>query len=532
MSIRKALENPFAWLYGLLVLHWVLFVNYGTVDFYSFDWYVIHQWLTAAKLGLATLTVPYEVDLWSGVEPFHSLFGTRYFAMPFLIVSPQVLFLRLVSVQVFVTIQLVLAASVCFYSMILWKRHLGLSSFSAAALILMWSLNSALVARMGVGHIQLTGYFLIPAFVFGVKTLVDGLYRPRTRTDSVRCALLLSCLLFVVLLQGSVHTVYQMSLILGLVAIVFTRSFKYVCLALGVFALLAAYFILPNLLYGAYSLSLEGSADPRIIFGGYGTGFDETLRSITGIALPEASLSALTLGNVAVVLPVVFFEAAAHLILALVYPFSASFDGSWEYSVYVGPIGALLMFVGWHGFFSGDTAPGRRLLGRYRRETLVSSLVFILSLSVTSGLLWLLVHKSLGLSAIDRLPTRLLLYPLFVVLLCVSVGLDRARVRGGFLSKRWIRWGALFGLGSSLAMNSARWSFNSVSKISKIVEVTAREGKPPMVARILSVGDPNYVDTVNLGFTVTLLTLLGVVVAFRLLRRPTERRELGAPSGL
>ena len=517
-----------AWLYGLIVLHWVLFINYGTVDFFSFDWYVIHQWLSVAKLGMTTLTVPYEVDLWSGVEPFQSIFGTRYFAMPFLIVSPQVLILRMVSVQAFVTIHLVLAASVCFYSLILWKRHLGLSSFSAAVLILMWSLNSDLVARMGVGHIQLTGYFLIPAFLFGVKLLVDSLNRPRTGTDSVRCALLLSCLLFVVLLQGSVHTAYQMSLILGLVAIVFTRSFKYVILTLGVFALLAAYFILPNLLYGAYSLSAEG-ADARIVFGGYGTGFDETLRSITGIVLPEASVSALTIRNVAVVLPVVLFEVVTHLILAFVYPFSASFNGSWEYSVYVGPIGALLMLLGWYGFFSGANAPGRRLLSEYRRETGVTSLVFILSLSVVSGLLWLLVNWSVGLSAIDRLPTRLLLYPLFIALLCVSVGLDRARLRGGFLSNHWIQLGALFGLGATLAVNSARWSFNSVSKISAIVEVTAREGKPPMVARILDVSEPNYVDTVNLGFTLTLLSASGVVVAFQLLRRRAKRRELSAP---
>ena len=88
MRKLRALEHPLAWLYGLIVLHWVLFINYGTVDFFSFDWYVIHQWLSVAKLGMTTLTVPYEVDLWSGVEPFQSIFGTRYFAMPFLIVSP------------------------------------------------------------------------------------------------------------------------------------------------------------------------------------------------------------------------------------------------------------------------------------------------------------------------------------------------------------------------------------------------------------------------------------------------------------
>ena len=531
MREPKALYNPMTVLYVLLVLHWVLFVNHGSVDFYSFDWYVIHQWLTAMKLGLSTLTVPYEVDLWSGVEPFHSLFGTRYFAMPFLIVSPQVLLLGLVSVKAFVTIQLVLAASASFYSLILWKRQLALSNFAATVLILMWSLNSALVARMGVGHIQLTGYFLVPAFLLGVKLLVDCLDRSRPSAECVRCALLLSGLLFVVLLQGSVHTVYQMSVILGLVAIIFTRSFKYVLLIYGVFAFLAAYFILPNVLYGGYSLSVEGGADPRVIFGGYGTGFDETLRSVTGIVLPEASLSALTFKNFAILLPIVFFEVVTHLLFSLVYPFSASVDGSWEYSVYVGPIGALLMLLGGYGFFTGENAPGRRLLGQYRRETVVGILIFVLSLSVTSGLIWLLLQSFLGLSAIDRLPTRLFVYPLFIVFLCVSVGLDRSRLRGGLLQMRVVRWGALFGLGLSLVMNSARWSFSRVSAASQIVEVAAREGKPPLAASILDVSDPNYVHTVNLGFAISLLSVLGVIVAFWVLRRRAECPELSGTLG-
>ena len=510
-------------LYCLLVVHWVLFINYGKVDFYSFDWYAIHQWLDVAKLALRDRVIPYEVKLWSDAGPSSELFGTKYFAMPFLTVSPQVLFLRWVSVQSFITIQIVLAMSVSFYSLVLWKRYLHLSCFSASVLILMWSLNGALVGRMGVGHIQLTGYFLIPVFVYGMKLLADSTKGAASRYVPVRNALLLSCILFVVLLQGSVHTVYQMSLIVGLFGIVFVRSLKYVMLTLAVFALLASYFIFPNVMFGAYSVISQG-ADVRQIFGGYGTGFSEALRSVTSIALPDVGrLANLTANNFAWPLLVHCFAIVSHLFLALVYPFSAWTDASWEYSVYVGPVGVLLMFLGLYGFFRGRDSSGRLFLGACRKEIVLVTIVFMLSLSVSSRAIFNLVQQYVSFNAIDRLPTRMLLYPLFVLLLCMCIGLDRMKLRIPLLNHLWIKLGILATLAYSLLANSFQWSFHNISMVSRVVEYFARQEKPVFSTSILGVTDPAYRAVVNAGFAVSLLAGVGVIGALVFLQRRVAR---------
>jgi hypothetical protein len=525
--VRSLLRGgPLLALYGLILLHWVLFINYGTSDFYSFDWYLIHQWLDVAKLALVTHQIPYEVTLWSDVGPHKDLFGTKYFGMPFLILSPQVVLLRWVSIQAFATIQIILTMTVGFYALVMWKRRLHLSDFSASVLILMWSLNGALVSRMGVGHVQLTGYFLIPAFLYGLNMLWEESARPEEgeRERCVRSALLMSCFLLVVLLQGSVHTVYQMALILGLFSLVFRRSFKYVMLALGVFALMAAYFIVPNVMYGAYSLVVEGDQSRqalfcsrgdlgchRTVFGGYGTDFETTLQAVTGITLPDVSLSNLRLGNAVFFVPVALFSIVSHLILALVYPFSAWFDGSWEYSVYVGPVGLLLMVVGWVGFTYGSDAPGRYILGGYRRHVTLTAIVFALSLSVTSGVLWMALPELVGLSPVDQVPTRMLLYPLLVSWLCMSVGLDRVVDRLRVVNRLWLKGLVLTTLTLTLLLHSSMWSFHRVSMISPVVEATGRQEKPFFSTSIIEVGDSAYRTAVNAGFLVSFLAIVGVV---------------------
>lgn len=507
----QVVSNPLLLLYCLLVTHWVLFINYGKVDFYSFDWYLIHQWLDVIKLALLNHEIPYEVRLWSDSGPAPELMGTKYFAMPFLILSPQILLLRWVSVQCFITIQIILAMSAGFYSLVLWQRHLHLSRFSASVLILMWSLNGALVGRMGVGHIQLTGYFLIPAFVYVMKLFADSAKGVTSPYVPVRNALLLSCLLFVVLLQGSVFTVYQMSVIIGLYGILSARSLKYVILAFAVFSLLASYFIFPNVMFGAYSVVSQGT-DLRQVFGGYGAGFSEILRSITGIVLPEvAHLATVTAKNFAYFLLVRSFEVVGHLFFALVYSFTPWTDASWGYSVYVGPIGVLLMFLGIYGFFKERDSPGRFLLGTYRKETVLVAIIFMLSLAITSRVIFNLVQHYVSFNAIDRLPTRIFLYPFFVALLCVCVGLDRMKLRVFFLNRLWIRLGILATLAFSLLANSYHWFFFNVSMVSRVVEYSARQEKPVFSTSIIGVTDPTYRAVVNAGFAGSLVAVIGVI---------------------
>lgn len=512
-------------LYCLLVVHWVLFINYGKVDFYSFDWYAMHQWLDVAKLALQNHVIPYEVRLWSDSGPSSELFGTKYFAMPFLVASPQVLMLRWVSVQSFATIQIVLAMSASFYSLVLWKRHLHLSSFSAAVLILMWSLNGALVARMGVGHIQLTGYFLIPAFIYGMKLFLDSTKSSATGYVPIRNALFLSCILFAVLLQGSVHTVYQMSLIGVLFGIVFVRSLKYVMLTFAVFTLLASYFIFPNALFSGYSIVSQG-ADVRQVFGGYGVGFSEILRSVAGITLPEVDrLASLTATNFAWPLMVHCFAIVSHLFLALAYPFTAWTDASWEYSVYIGPVGVLLMIVGLYEFLSRRDSSGRLFIRGCRKEVVLVAIVFILSLSVSSRAIFNLIQQYVPLNAIDRLPTRMFLYPFFVLLLCMCIGLDHIRLRMPLLNHLWIKLGVLVTLACFLLANSFQWSFHNISMTSQVVEHFARQDKPVFATRIMEVTDPAYRAVVNAGFAVSLLAGVGVIGALVFLQRRIARHR-------
>jgi len=498
-------------MYLLLAVHWVLFVNYGESDFKSFDWYLIHQWLDVVVKSLNDHVFPYEVQLWDPSGPQHDLFGSKYFAMPFLNVSPQVLLLGFVSIETFITIQILIAMTVSFWSILKWQKTVGLSLFATCLVILLWILNGALVARMGVGHIQLTGYFFIPLYLLVVKNFFERMEPGVSIHEKVKWTLILALVLFVVLIQGSVHTVFQMALIFGIIPLVKPRSFPYVVAGCIAFLLMAGYFILPNISHGTVEMT-TGGHEMRVVFGGYGVGFSDELEMLTGIQLPPASLQDFSLKNSVSFIPTLFVELIAHVTLSLVYPFTASLDSSWEYSIYVGPIGFVLIVFGLKWYWKLVWENKQSVSMVFSPERILGLGVLLLSLSVVSSLLWSAMQSVVPLNAIDRLPTRIILYPLFGVFIYAALGLDRFFLNRTSRNIYPIKVLTVGMLAISLLFHSSGWSFNSVSYISRESVVDARLAKPLFDTRILEPLDNAYVQSVQLGILITSLSVLSIVL--------------------
>lgn len=168
-------------------------------------------------------------------------------------------------------------------------------------------------------------------------------------------------LLTFALLSGSVLVVWQMVLVLVLFTLVYPEKWQWTLKTFAITGLLTLPITLPILRGSPYT------HQSRVIFCGWGCASGEV--TSTGLR---------------------------HLWDGLTKKYTIDQDASWEQSLYVGPfVGIFVAFI------------YRFLRGSRDRLDSVFLAVAILSLGPIMG--WL--YNSTGLPVIDRLPTRLAIYP-------------------------------------------------------------------------------------------------------------------------
>jgi len=137
--------------------------------------------------------------------------------------------------------------------------------------------------------------------------------------------------------------------------------------------------------------------------------------------------------------------------------------------------------------------------------------VFLLSVWIFSYLLFRAAQQVIPINAIDRLPTRLLLYPLFVLLVLACVGWEKSGMVKRIQKNVPLQFLLIISFVLPVLYNSYHWSASEVSSGSKILENTLRNTKPVFDTKILDAIDPAYVRTVNVSLLVSLVSLLAIV---------------------
>ncbi|MCC6147808.1 MAG: hypothetical protein IT308_09595 [Anaerolineaceae bacterium] len=174
---------------------WGWFLNWGIIPLDFHDWSEI----TAPRLAFLKDAVT------QGALPLHMpeprallLVTDRFMAVPDVILSPQVLLLRFMSIGSFSLAQVCLLYSAGFAGLLWLRRRFQLSPAAFVFLFLLFNFNGHIVAHISIGHLTWGGYFLLPWFVILVYRLLEG-------DSSWVWVLQMAGLLFVLLLQGTFH---------------------------------------------------------------------------------------------------------------------------------------------------------------------------------------------------------------------------------------------------------------------------------------------------------------------------------------
>lgn len=206
----KKLSRVMFWLLLLIALiGWGIFLNFGDIPFDFHDWAEVN----APRLAFLKDAVT------KGELPLHmpdssALRGVtdRYMALPDMILSPQVLLLRWLSVGQFVMVDTWLMIIIGWFGMLRLRKRFSISWLNFTWIWLLFCFNGHNLTHYSVGHVTWGGNFLFGWFIGLIFELIDG-------ERGWKWTAKMAFWLFFCFLQGSFHQFVWCVIFLGFMAI-------------------------------------------------------------------------------------------------------------------------------------------------------------------------------------------------------------------------------------------------------------------------------------------------------------------------
>jgi hypothetical protein len=369
----------------------------------------------------------------SGQFPLHAdssyIIPSRYLARQNRPFSPQILLLYFLDPATYVLVNAWIFYGLGFTGLLLIRRRYHLSIVSFLSLFLLFNLNGHIAARMGVGHFEWVGYFLLPFYVLLILKMVEG------EKTGWKWLLSMSLVMLAIALQGAAHFfIYCMSFML-LLALFQPRFFSPVIKAIVLSALVSMVRILP----------------PAIQFAG-GTG----LKSLSG------------------------FASVLQVLQVFILP---SNRGLWEKAYYVGVIGfAFILYFGIIRNWAKDE----------RHRPLYLPILTMFFFSVGSIYLPLFSSHIPFLDS-QRAPTRFLIVPLVFLITLAGIqfqSLLNEWDQKGWEKKVIVLFGEAL-MAYDLLSDSRIWSLQNYSisnRATDIIEVAVGNYSDPAYMTTLTIG--------------------------------------------
>lgn len=398
-------------LFGLLLLlfFWARLLFITPTDEGFLDWYSINLQLEVARDGLGQLQIPSEV-LSLGSFDYSAYFGQSFWSFPYLIRTPDILLLSVVSNKIFIVFHTLFFLSLAYFGFIKFIRFFVDSSLLTVGAAITYFCSGIFVGRILAGHLQLIGYFFIPTFILILLSASKDYTYIRKKQSWIHLSLLLAMIAYL----GSLQTLFQMTLFLLLLGC--WRYFR-----IFVFKSLASMLILilPIIYSGSSSTSYKLDGTTRTVFDGFGWRFleYESFRN----SYDQVEYSSSFVAILGFILKHAF-EVISHLFLS-------SFDlniaieasGGLEWDIYLMPVGLVSLFC--FILFAGLRDKSNLFITKSDRPVFfVMIIFFVLSLSFVYRSIFLVFQDFFNINAIDRLPSRSIVYPL-TLLFAISCGL-------------------------------------------------------------------------------------------------------------
>ncbi|MDD5369658.1 MAG: hypothetical protein PHQ40_11265, partial [Anaerolineaceae bacterium] len=455
----------FAWLprtwaaalYLLGVAFWSKFLNWGAIPFDFHDWAEI----SAARVAFV------RDALTQGVLPLHMISSAwlrtltdRYFVLPDVISSPQMVLLWFLQTGPFILVSTVLMYTLGVIGLLWMRRKFSLSPVAFTLLFFLFNFNGHVQAHLAVGHVNWAGNFLFPWLLVLSIQLLD-------RPQGWRWVAATASLLFLLLLNGSFHQFVWSLFFLGLLGIAAYRRLFTVLKALILGGLLSAVRLLP----------------PTLELGHFSNEF------ISGYP----NLSVLASSLIGLRSPLRAYQTR------LMY----NGVGYWELDLYVGIAGALLLLYFGVFYWVRNNLRGRQ----YPQLFLPTAGLLLFSLGT---LYEPFMSIPFPLINAERVSSRMVILPFLVVSLFAAVNfqafLDQA---GQLLEVQLGSLGALLYFGRDLLRHFLAWQVTQVSAVFPYTRVD--------LARNLvgNHADPPYTNVLMVGLLITVATGVFLFLAVR-----------------
>lgn len=358
-------------LLAVIFAGWGYFLNWGDIPF------DFHDWAEVNAPRLAFLKDAFT----KGKLPLHmpdssALRGVtdRYMALPDIILSPQVILLRWMSVGTFVLVHTWILIGLGYWGLLKLKRRFSLSLLSFTWISLLFFFNGHMISHYAVGHVTWGGAFLMSWFIELVFALIEG-------ERGIRWEAKMAFLLFSIFLQGSFHQFVWCVIFLGFLALA-NWKMLFTILRSGIAAgLLSMVRIIPP--------ALQMGAFDDDFLGGYRSPI-QIVKAFVKIIAPADSLNQAKTGAVL---------------------------GWWEFDIYTGIAGLILLGLGVLAWL---------LLRNYTLgfPALICPIAVLSIFSVRNAYMLMRFFR-IPLFSGERVSSRFLLLPLLFVLIAGTAALQQ-----------------------------------------------------------------------------------------------------------
>jgi len=428
--------------YTFTIIFYVFFFNGFNLDeLIFFDWYLYQTDVHIIKLFLENPQIPGYIEFSNKNGTLVDIIGNFLPSYPYTLRSPDIFLLKFLNEHHFILIHTLIIAFISLLFLRKISKYFELQNFGFVFLAITWMMSGSILANIGVGHTQTIGNLLIPGFIYYCFKVKNSNSEPQE-------VIKLSLLMFVVLLLGGTQTFYHMIVICILFALFYYRVKIKFFIAVTLSCLLGAFAIVPIVLYSPYRL-LPNNNSIREVFDGYGYKFlGNDVKSI----IIEFNF------NLNEVIKIIFasiyhvIEIIAHVLHSAFSPWNLQYDLGWERTFFLGWGVILILLTHCLIFRKSINLPYFS-----KQDFIIFTILFVFSLSLIMRILFSFMQQFIPISAIDRIPSRYILYPAFILLICVAKILDKVHHR--YLTFSYL---IFFIQIFTLVANSYNWKINRV----------------------------------------------------------------------
>lgn len=220
-------------LLGLLI--WGIFLNFGAIPFDFHDWAEVNvPRIAFLKDAISRGELPLHMQDASALRGVTD----RYMALPDVILSPQLILLKWVTVGDFILLHIWLLYAIGFLGLVALKKELNLSLLAFTWMFLLFNFNGHLTAHISVGHVTWAGSFLFSWVILRAFEFLRGATGWRWITKT-------AFLLFFLFLQGAFHQYVWSLIFLGMLIFSSRKNFFTIVKMLLATMLLSAVRIIP-----------------------------------------------------------------------------------------------------------------------------------------------------------------------------------------------------------------------------------------------------------------------------------------------